>query len=148
MIRCYRCIFIMVAATQDKIEEYGCQLLSLIKEKPVTDLVNQLDIADGLKGVLISSGFTLKSLLNASASDFAILGIDPYVAMLVSNAIKNYKTLAFFIVTCSNRSISRIASFKTTSRQNIFSSSKIMRFVRNRNLSLFGIHPASISMMC
>ena len=88
MIRCYRCIFIMVAATQDKIEEYGCQLLSRIKEKPVTDLINQLDIADGLKGVLISSGFTLKSLLNASASDFAILGIDPYVAMLVSNAIK------------------------------------------------------------
>jgi len=78
----------MVAATQDKIEEYGCQLLSRIKEKPVTDLINQLDIADGLKGVLISSGFTLKSLLNASASDFAILGIDPYVAMLVSNAIK------------------------------------------------------------
>ena len=58
------------------------------KEKPLTDLINQLDIADGLKGVLISSGFTLKSPLNASASHFAILGIDPYVAMLVSNAIK------------------------------------------------------------
>jgi hypothetical protein len=77
----------MVAATQAEIEEYGCQP-SRIKEKPVTDLINQLDIADGLKDVLISSGFTLKSLLNASASDFAILGIDPYVAILVSNAIK------------------------------------------------------------
>ena len=77
----------MVAATQDEIEEYGCQP-SRIKGKPVTDLINQLVIADGLKGVLISSGFTLKSLLNASASDFAIIGIDPYVPMLVSNAIK------------------------------------------------------------
>jgi hypothetical protein len=77
----------MVAVTRDEIEEHGCQP-SRIKEKLVTDLINQLDIADGLKGVLISSGLTLKSLLNASASDFAILGIDPYVAILVSNAIK------------------------------------------------------------
>ena len=67
-----------------------------------TDLINQLDIADGLKGVLISSGFTLKSLLNASASDFAILGIDPYVAMLVSNAIKK--------VTRHQHSLRRIVS--------------------------------------
>jgi hypothetical protein len=78
----------MIAATQDEIEEHGCQPLSRIKEKPLTNLINQLDIADGLKGVLIDSGFTLKSLLNASASDFAILGIDPYVAKLVSNAVK------------------------------------------------------------
>jgi hypothetical protein len=75
----------MIAATQDEIEEYDCQ--SLI-EKPVTDLINQLDIADGLKGVLISAGFTLKSLLNASASDFVMLGIDPYVAKLVRDAVK------------------------------------------------------------
>jgi len=45
----------MVAATQDEIEEYDCQPLSRIKEKPITDLINQLDIADGLKRVLISS---------------------------------------------------------------------------------------------
>ena len=64
-------------------------VLSGIKEKlAVTDLINQLDVADGLKELLIGSGFTLRSLLNASTSDFAkILGIDEYVAKLVSDAV-------------------------------------------------------------
>ena len=54
----------------------------------VTDFINQLDIADGLKQILIGSGFTLKSLLNVSTSYFAkILGIDEYVAKLVSDAV-------------------------------------------------------------
>jgi hypothetical protein len=75
----------MITATQDEIEEHDCQPLI---EKPIKDLINQLDIADGLKGVLISSGFTLRSLLNASASDFVMLGIDPYVAKLVRDAVK------------------------------------------------------------
>jgi hypothetical protein len=59
----------MVTAIQAEIEEYGCQPLSRIKEKPVTDLINHLDTGDGLKGVLINSGFTLKSLLNAYLKD-------------------------------------------------------------------------------
>ena len=52
-------------------------VLSGIKEKlAVTDLINQLDIADGLKQLLLSSSFTLKSMLNASVSDLAkTLGI-------------------------------------------------------------------------
>ena len=52
-------------------------MLGGIKQKLVlTDLINQLDIADGLKGLLISSDFTIESLSNTSASDFAkILGI-------------------------------------------------------------------------
>jgi DNA integrity scanning protein DisA with diadenylate cyclase activity len=60
-----------------------------IKEKlAVTDLINQMDIADGLKELLIGSCFTLKSLLNASVSDLAkILGIDEYVSKLVSDAV-------------------------------------------------------------
>jgi hypothetical protein len=50
--------------------------------------VHQLDIADGLKELLISAGFTVKSLLNTSASDFAkILGIDEYVGKLLSDAV-------------------------------------------------------------
>jgi len=50
--------------------------------------MNTLDIADGLKGLLISSGFTLKSLLNTSTSDFAlILGIDHYVAKIISDSV-------------------------------------------------------------
>jgi len=78
----------MIAATQDEIEQHGSQPLSRIKDKPITDLIKQLDIADGLKGVLITRCFTLKSMLNASGPDFAILGIDPYVAKLVSDAVK------------------------------------------------------------
>ena len=60
-----------------------------VKEKlAVTDLINQMDIADGLKELLIGSCFTLKSLLNASVSDLTkILGIDEYVSKLVSDAV-------------------------------------------------------------
>jgi hypothetical protein len=51
-------------------------------------LINQLDIADGLKRLLMISDFTIESLLNTSASDFAkILGIDEYVAKLLVDAI-------------------------------------------------------------
>ena len=78
----------MIAATEDD-EHDSHSVLSGIKEKlVVTDLINQLDIADGLKDLLISSGFTLKSLLNTSAPELAeILGIDQYVAKLISDAI-------------------------------------------------------------
>ncbi len=75
----------MIAATEDDmVEHVPSSVLSGIKEKHVvTDLINQLDIADGLKELLLSSSFTFKSLVNASASDFArILGIDEYVVSL------------------------------------------------------------------
>lgn len=52
-------------------------------------MINQLDIADGLKELLISNGFTLRLVLKTSTSDLAkILGIDDYVAKLVSDAAK------------------------------------------------------------
>ena len=52
------------------------------------NLINQMEIADGLKKLLISTGFTVKSLLNTSASDFAkILGIDEYVGKILSDAV-------------------------------------------------------------
>ena len=78
----------MIAATEDD-EHDSHSVLSGIKEKlVVTDLINQLDIANGLKELLISSGFTLESLLNTSAPDLAkILGIDEYVAKLICDAI-------------------------------------------------------------
>ena len=86
----------MIAATEDDMEElFPLSVLSSIKEKLlVTDLINQMEIADGLKELLISTGFTVKSLLNTSASDFAkILGIDEYVGKLVSDAVnKTIKT--------------------------------------------------------
>jgi len=53
-------------------EHIPISVLNGIKEKlAVTDFINQLDIADGLKELLMNSGFTLRSLLNASTSDFA-----------------------------------------------------------------------------
>jgi len=81
---------IMIVTAEDDMDEHvPSSVLSGIKEKlVVTDLINQLDIADGLKELLMGGGFTLKSLLNASASDLAkILSIDDYVAKLVSDAV-------------------------------------------------------------
>jgi hypothetical protein len=62
---------------------------SLVLERLKTmDLIDELEIADGLKQ-LLSKDFTPKSLLNASTSDLArILFIDEYVAKIVSSAIK------------------------------------------------------------
>jgi len=79
----------MSAAAQDEYDSPS--VLSGIKQKLVlTDLINQLDIADGLKRLLMISDFTIESLLNTSASDFAkILGIDEYVAKLLVDAINN-----------------------------------------------------------
>jgi hypothetical protein len=88
----------MIAATEDELDEHvSPSVLNDIKQKlMVIDLINQLDIADGLKELLISSGFTLKSLLNTSTSDFAlVLGIDHYVAKIISDAVnKAIKTSA------------------------------------------------------
>ena len=81
---------IMIVTAEDDMDEHvPSSVLTGIKEKlVVTDLINQLDIADGLKELLMGGGFTLKSLLNASASDLAkILSIDDYVAKLVSDAV-------------------------------------------------------------
>ena len=80
----------MSAATEDGIDEHvPPSVLSGIKEELlVRDLINRMEIADGLKELLISSGFTVKSLLNTSASDFAkILRIDEYVGKLLSDAV-------------------------------------------------------------
>jgi hypothetical protein len=52
-------------------------------------IINSLDIADGLKELLIKYGFTLEELLTMSISDLAqYLGIDLYVANIISNAAK------------------------------------------------------------
>ena len=68
------------------------------KERSITDLINGLDIADGLKELLTSSSFTVRSLLNASESDFAVLGIDHYVGKLVRDAVKKVIRLEHSIV--------------------------------------------------
>jgi len=84
----------MIAATEDDMDEHVApSILNGIKEKlEVTDSINQLEIADGLKDLLLSSSFTLKSLLNATVSHLAkTLGIDEHVAKLVSDAINKDK---------------------------------------------------------
>ena len=49
--------------------------------------INSLDIADGLKELLIEHGFTLEELSHTPSSELAeLLGIDKYVAKLVCNA--------------------------------------------------------------
>jgi hypothetical protein len=80
----------MSAAAEDRIDEHvpTFVLRGIKEELLVRDLINRMEIADGLKGFLISSGFTVKSLLNTSASDFAkILGIDEHVAKLLTDAV-------------------------------------------------------------
>ena len=83
------CNMSATASEYDMDEHDSPSVLSEIKEKlVVTDLINQMDIADGLKELLIISGFTLKSLLNTSASDLArILGINEYVAKILTDAL-------------------------------------------------------------
>jgi hypothetical protein len=84
----------MIAVTEDDIDDHASpSVLNGIKRKlMVMDLINQLDIAIGLKGLLISRSFTIKSLLYTSTSDLAsILGIDHYVAKIINDAV--YKAM-------------------------------------------------------
>ena len=89
----------MRTETEENVDEHNSpSVLGNLKEELVfTDLINRLEIANGLKEVLINKGFTLKSLLYTSTSDFAkILGIDEYIAKLLSDAVnKVVNTLAF-----------------------------------------------------
>jgi len=69
---------------------YSQSVLQSIKEKLIAaDMINQLDVADALKELLISNDFTLRLLLKTSAPELAkILGIDEYIAKLVRDAAK------------------------------------------------------------
>lgn len=49
--------------------------------------INSLDIADGLKELLIKYGFTLEVLSSMPSSELAeFLGIDMYIAQIICNA--------------------------------------------------------------
>ena len=67
---------------------YSQSVLQSIKEKLIAaDIINQLDVADGLKELLISNGFTLRLLLKTSTPELAkILGTDEYITKLVRDA--------------------------------------------------------------
>ncbi|MFL6327376.1 MAG: hypothetical protein ACJ71I_07865 [Nitrososphaeraceae archaeon] len=60
-----------------------------ILEYPDSDdnMINHLDIAEGLKNMLVSQGFNLESLLIILPHDLSeILGIDEYVAKIIIGA--------------------------------------------------------------
>ena len=51
------------------------------------DWVQDLDIADGLKQLLINAGFTIESVIRLGYRDLSeILHIDPYVSKLIVEA--------------------------------------------------------------
>ena len=51
--------------------------------------VLDLEIADGLKELLIDYGFTRRRILKIQSSDLAsMLGIDDYIGKIISNAAK------------------------------------------------------------
>jgi hypothetical protein len=64
--------------------------LQYIKEDLITtDTINQLDIADGLKELLISKNITLNMLLDTPVSELAkTLGIDNYIASVIRYAAR------------------------------------------------------------
>jgi hypothetical protein len=58
------------------------QLISYI------DAVDQLDIADGLKELLLAYSFRIELLKSMSSNDLAeILGIDKYIARIIINSV-------------------------------------------------------------
>src|ERR671931_2922681 len=69
-----------------------------ILEHPDNDdpnIINQLDIAEGLKEILLIHGFNLESLLIMRPHDLAeMLGIDEYVAKIIIDAAYDIKNKA------------------------------------------------------
>jgi hypothetical protein len=60
----------------------------------VDDAIDKLDLADGLKKLLLTYGFTSELLLTMSSNDLAeILRIDKYVAGIIINSAINSKEL-------------------------------------------------------
>lgn len=56
----------------------------------VSDWVQDLEIADGLKQLLMDAGFTIESVIRLGYRDLSeILHIDPYVSKLIVEAAQN-----------------------------------------------------------
>jgi len=66
-----------------------CQFTVHKEDLITTGTINQLDIADGLKELLISKSLNLKLLLNTPVSGLAkMLGIDNYFASIIHHAAR------------------------------------------------------------
>jgi len=86
----------MTAVTESSGDDsYHSSALQRLQERLIVgNFINRLEIADGLKQLLLSKDFTFKSLLDASTSDLAeILGIDEYVANVIIKATKDPQIL-------------------------------------------------------
>jgi hypothetical protein len=60
--------------------------------------INSLDIADGLKELLIKYRFTLKELLSIPASELSeFLGVDLYVAKIICGAARKLSNYNYHI---------------------------------------------------
>ena len=90
-------------ATVTESSGYSSYSRSVLQRLKAMDLINELEIADGLRQLLLSKDFTLELLLNTSAPDLAnILGIDDYIAKIVRSAIKD---IANLVIEPTNQSI-------------------------------------------
>ena len=71
--------------------------------------ISSLDIADGLKELLIEHGFTLEELSHIPSSELAeLLGIDKYIAQIIESAVarlsnNNYASYHRFNANFANR---------------------------------------------
>ena len=64
---------------------------NIIMDDNNSNTINELDIADGLKHILISHGVTVEALLSISPTMIATkFGIDQYVANIIQKAAKYY----------------------------------------------------------
>jgi hypothetical protein len=64
-----------------------------ITDDNISNIINELDIADGLRHILISHRFTVEVLLNISPTNVAaMLGIDRHVADMIQKAANYYNT--------------------------------------------------------
>jgi len=81
----------LLQSVRHKLIAKNITLQSIKQRQTTTTLVNQLDIPEGLKELIISHGFTLDLLLGSQPIDLAqTLGIDNDVAKMIINATRRH----------------------------------------------------------
>jgi hypothetical protein len=81
----------LLQSVRHKLIAKNITLQSIKQRQTTTTLVNQLDIPEGLKELIISHGFTLDLLLGFQPIDLAqTLGIDNDVAKMIINATRRH----------------------------------------------------------
>jgi hypothetical protein len=81
----------LLQCVRHKLIAKNITLQSIKQRQTTTTLVNQLDIPEGLKELIISHGFTLDLLLGLQPIDLAqTLGIDNDVAKMIINATRRH----------------------------------------------------------